>query len=54
MPTNLKYTLSHLKIWQLIIILTNYCSNKKHIFEHVNVNIISYFNPIDIATQFGQ
>ena len=41
-------------MWQLINILTNHCSNKKHVIEQVNVNDISYFNPKDIANQFGQ
>ena len=54
MPTNLKNTLSNLKMWQLINILTNHCNNKKHVIEQVNVNDISYFNPKDIANQFGQ
>ena len=39
---------------QLINILTNHCSNKKHITEQVNVNDINYFNPKDIASQCGQ
>ena len=41
-------------MWQLINILTNCCSNKKHIIEQVNFNDISCFNPKDIANQFGQ
>ena len=54
MPTYLKNTLSNLKKVAIINILTNYCSNKKHIIEQVNVNDISYFNPKEIANQFGQ
>ena len=48
-----EYSQQSKKMWQLINILTNHCSNKKHIIEQVNVNDISYFNPKDIANQFG-
>ena len=41
-------------MWQLINILTNALSNKKHTTEQVNVNDISYFYPKHIANQFGQ
>ena len=49
-----EYTKQSKIMWQLITVLTNHCSNKKHVIEHVNVNDISYFNPKDIANQFVQ